>query len=110
VSQSKITGEEERYSRLGLLDMAANVDGSERAFAAVRPALSLVDGSLATTIDARFAALDALLARYQTGDGYRSYDGLSDADRKAFAQAVNGVAEPLSKVAGELVAPSARSR
>jgi hypothetical protein len=44
VSQSKITGEEERYSKLDLVDMAADVEGSERAFAAVRPALSLVDG------------------------------------------------------------------
>lgn len=103
VSQSKITGEEERYSKLDLLDMAANVDGSEKAFAAVRPALALTDGSLAATIDGRFAAFDTLLARYRTAEGYRTYDGVTDDDRKAFSQAVNGVAEPLSKVAGELV-------
>ena len=36
VSASKITGEEERYSHIDLLDFAANVEGSKMAFSLVR--------------------------------------------------------------------------
>ena len=40
VSKSKITGEEERYSHLDLLDFQANVEGARAAFDAIRPALA----------------------------------------------------------------------
>ena len=39
VSASKITGEEERYSHIDLVDFKANVEGSEAAFEAVEPLL-----------------------------------------------------------------------
>ena len=39
VSASKITGEEERYSHIDLVDFEANVEGSEAAFEAVEPLL-----------------------------------------------------------------------
>ena len=37
VSTSKITGEEERYSHIDLVDFKANVEGSQVAFEAVAP-------------------------------------------------------------------------
>ena len=40
VSASKITGEEERYSHIDLVDFEANVEGAEAAFEAVEPLLS----------------------------------------------------------------------
>ncbi len=43
VSKSKVTGEEDRYSHTDLSDFAANVDGAEAAFAAIRPALAKRD-------------------------------------------------------------------
>ena len=39
VSASKITGEEERYSHIDLVDFEANVEGAEAAFEAVEPLL-----------------------------------------------------------------------
>ena len=39
VSASKITGEEERYSHIDLVDFEANVEGAEAAFDAVKPLL-----------------------------------------------------------------------
>ena len=54
VSKSKVTGEEDRYSHTDLSDFAANVDGAEAAFAAIRPALAKRDAALATLIDGRF--------------------------------------------------------
>ena len=58
----KITGEEERYSHIDLLDMAANVEGSEQAFAYLEEGLATIDPDLVATIKERFDALDAAVA------------------------------------------------
>ena len=54
VQKSKITGEEERYSHIDILDFEANVEGSVQAFAVLRPALDVIDPSLAAPIAAKF--------------------------------------------------------
>ena len=54
VSASKITGEEERYSHIDLVDFEANVEGAEVAFEAVEPLLSGKDPKLAKEIEADF--------------------------------------------------------
>ena len=46
VSASKITGEEERYSHIDLVDFEANVEGAEAAFEAVKPLLDENDPDL----------------------------------------------------------------
>ena len=103
VSASKITGEEERYSRLDLLDFAANVDGAEAAFDAVKPLLTGTNAALASQIDTRFAGVDTALAAYEVGTGYVLYNALTSADTKALSQAIDAIAEPLSKVAKQVV-------
>ena len=40
VSQGKITGEEDRYSHTDMWDLAANVDGSQKAIELLTPALA----------------------------------------------------------------------
>jgi iron uptake system component EfeO len=104
VSKSKVTGEEERYSRTDLVDIRANLDGSRAAFDAVRPVLVKRDGELAGRIELRFAAADRVLARYRQGDGYVSYQRLTDADKRGLSQAVDALAEPLSRVSAALAA------
>ena len=46
VAKSKITGEEERYSHIDLLDFQANVEGAEQAFANLQPGLVKIDATL----------------------------------------------------------------
>ena len=53
VSASKITGEEERYSHIDLVDFEANVEGAEAAFEAVEPLLTDKDPKLAKEIEAQ---------------------------------------------------------
>lgn len=106
VSKSKITGEEERYSHIDLLDMRANVDGAKQAYAPLVPALKRVDATLASTVSAKFAAVDALLDKYKDPSqpgGYKLYTQLTQADTRALAQAVDALAEAESKVAGKVV-------
>ncbi len=105
VANSKITGEEDRYSHTDLSDFAANVEGAQKAFELLEPALQDVgEGALAKTIAARFAAVDKGLAKYKrsTPLGYALYSALTAADRRTFATEVDALAEPLSTVAGKV--------
>jgi iron uptake system component EfeO len=105
VASSKITGEEERYCHIDLLDIANNDEGAEQAFAQLEPALTKIDAALATTIAAAFTALDKLVDTYRsTGDasGYVLYSALSATDKRNLAAAVKAVQEPLSKVASKV--------
>jgi iron uptake system component EfeO len=100
VATGKITGEEDRYSHTDLYDFDENVKGSKAAVDALRPVLKARDTELLTTIDARFAALDAQLDEHRTGAGFEPYTALSAAEVKSLAVALDAVSEPISKVAG----------
>jgi FTR1 family protein len=104
VSASKITGEEDRYSHTDLYDFEANVEGSETAFGLLAPALRKTDAQLASTIAARFDAVNAELAKLKPGGEFPSYDTIDKAQRRKLSQLVNALAEPLSQVASKLSA------
>jgi iron uptake system component EfeO len=103
VSKSKITGEEERYSHLDLVDFEANVAGAKAAFDAVTPILGGKDKALVTGIEQRFTDVESALGRYRQGDGFVSYTKLTKADTRRLSQAVDALAEPLSQVAHVVV-------
>ncbi|WP_035305005.1 iron uptake system protein EfeO [Actinokineospora inagensis] len=103
VATGKITGEEDTFSHTDLWDFQANVEGSQAAIAALRPLVQERDAALAKTIDEKFAAVTGLLDKQRDGDGYKLYDKLTQAEIKAFAEAVDALGEPISKVA-EVVA------
>lgn len=104
ISKSKITGEEDRYSHTDLWDFAANVDGSHEAYKLLKPAVAEKDPDLTKQIDARYAALDSLLAKYRKGDGFVLYTVLTPADTKKLSQSIDALGEPLSQVASKVVA------
>jgi iron uptake system component EfeO len=96
VSASKITGEEERYSHLDLVDFEANVEGSEAAFEAVRPLLDPEKTDLAGEIEADFKMVFNSLEPYRTEGGFVPYTELTKADTKKLAVAIDALAEKLS--------------
>jgi iron uptake system component EfeO len=105
VAGSKITGEEERYSHIDLLDIEANDEGAEQAFADLRGGLTKIDSSLARTISRQFVSLDRIVDSYRTTanpSGFVSYSTLSKADKRKLAAAVKAVQEPLSQVASKV--------
>jgi iron uptake system component EfeO len=102
VSASKITGEEERYSHIDLVDFEANVEGSEAAFEAVKPLLDESDPDLAGEIEADFKMVFNSLEPYRTADGFVSYTELTKADTKKLAVAIDTLAEKLSLVPAEI--------
>jgi iron uptake system component EfeO len=96
VSASKITGEEERYSHIDLVDFEANVEGSEAAFEAVRPLLDPENTDLAGEIEADFKMVFNSLEPYRTENGFVPYTDLTEADTKKLAVAIDTLAEKLS--------------
>lgn len=98
VAKTKLTGEEEYWSRTDLYDFQANVDGAKKAFDVLEPVLEKKDPSLEKTLDQRFAALQSLLDAQRTPTGFRSYDDVPQTDVKKLADAVNALAEPLSEL------------
>jgi len=105
VAGGKITGEEERYSHIDLLDIANNDEGAEQAFAQLQPALQKIDPTLSATIQERFTALDKLVDGYRSAtdaSGYVLFTTLTKADKRRLAAAVKAVQEPLSQVASKV--------
>ncbi len=103
VSQTKITGEEDRSSHTDLWDFAANLEGSRRIFDLARPLLAQTDPALTSSIDEGFTRLDGMLARYRLPDGgYQPYDRLTPDDKRAMQAALAKLAEDLARVPGTL--------
>ncbi|WP_458243421.1 iron uptake system protein EfeO [Streptomyces sp. MAI_2237] len=106
VATGKVTGEEDRYSHTDLSDFKANVEGAQKAYELLKPVAQKNDKALTAELDKRFAALDTTLATYRstkTSDGFVSYDTVTEAQRKELSDAVNALAEPLSKLAAAVV-------
>jgi iron uptake system component EfeO len=106
VQSSKITGEEEAYSHIDLLDFAANVEGAQQAFAYLQPGLAKIDPTLTTTIVTQFAAVNALLDNYKDPSalgGYVSYTAaIRTADGPALSAAVEALHENLATIAAKV--------
>ena len=70
VSEGKITGEEDRYSKTDLWDFDANLQGSRAAIERLKPALQQANSELLSKIEKGFADIDATLAPLRRGDGW----------------------------------------
>ncbi|MCX4867466.1 iron uptake system protein EfeO [Streptomyces sp. NBC_00257] len=102
VATGKVTGEEERYSHTDLVDFKGNVEGAEKSYELLKPIASKNDAALTATLDKRFAELNTLLDKYREDKGsyeFTSYEKVGKADRKELSDAVNALAEPLSRLA-----------
>ncbi|MFD7720782.1 iron uptake system protein EfeO [Streptomyces sp. NPDC059814] len=102
VATGKVTGEEERYSHTDLVDFKANVEGAEKSYELLKPIASKNDAALSATLDKRFAELNKLLDTYRkdkSSYAFTSYEKVGKADRKDLSDAVNALAEPLSRLA-----------
>ncbi len=99
IATGKITGEEDRYSHTDLWDFAANLEGSEAAVQALRPYLEEADPELVAEIDERFAATEAELEQYRTGDGWTLHDQLTDEQLQGLSDSITALSESVGQVA-----------
>ncbi|MGW0553102.1 iron uptake system protein EfeO [Streptomyces sp. NPDC002926] len=106
VATGKVTGEEERYSHTDLVDFKANVEGAQKSYELLKPVASKNDPKLVAELDKQFAALNKLLDKYRKSPAsyeFTSYEKVGKAERKELSDAVNALAEPLSKLAAAVV-------
>ncbi|MCQ9345535.1 iron uptake system protein EfeO [Corynebacterium phoceense] len=98
IATSKITGEEDIFSHTDLYDFQANLDGSRAAIASLEQALNERDPQLLTDINERFDAVQTLLDTYREGDGFVSYDKVSQDERRKLSDALDVLTEKVSTV------------
>jgi iron uptake system component EfeO len=104
IASSKITGEEDTFSHTDLWDFKANVEGSQTAVASVRPILDERNTDLGKRVDQRFADVEALLEKYRQGDGFVSYDKVTEPQRQELSRAIDALSKEVSQVQG-VIAP-----
>ncbi|ANP54684.1 iron uptake system component EfeO [Streptomyces griseochromogenes] len=102
VATGKVTGEEDRYAHTDLVDFKANVEGAQKAYELLKPVAEQNDKALTTELDKQFTGLNTLLDKYRSDKkayDFVSYDKVTKDQRKELSDAVNALAEPLSKLA-----------
>ena len=103
VAATKISGEEDRYSRTDLWDFDANVIGAQKIYELLRPLIAGDEAEFVTKVDGNFKDVAEVLGKYRTPEGgFLSYEELSDADRNLLSVKVNTLAEDLSTLRGKL--------
>lgn len=99
VTTTKITGEEEIFSKTDLYDFRANIEGADKIFQILTPAIEKKKPELVTELKAKFADVYALLDKQKVGDkDYKPFDKLTQDEIKALAEAVNKLGEPLAQM------------
>jgi iron uptake system component EfeO len=108
VQNTKITGEEEAFSHIDLVDFAGNVEGAQQAYAALRPGLQKIDANLVTQLDQQFQAVLTALDGYRdptAPGGYKVWTPqLRATDAPKLTAVIQPLHESLSTVAQKVVA------
>lgn len=106
VQTTKITGEEEKYSHIDLLDFEGNVEGAAQAFSNLKPGLEKIDPDLTKQIDKQFKATSKALDGYRDSKaigGFKPWTGkLKAADSKKLSAQVQKLQDPLGKLAEKI--------
>lgn len=106
VQANKVSGEEEKYSHIDLVDLASNVEGARQAFALLEPGLTKIDPTLSKQIQDQFTKVDQVMSKYRDASslgGYKTYDDATKAEASTkISQAVQALQEPMSKLAAKV--------
>ena len=107
VQNTKITGEEEAFSHIDLVDFSGNVEGAQQAYASLRPGLEKIDGNLVNQIDRQFQAVLSVLDGYRDPSalgGYRTYTpALAASEATKLTAVIQPLHQSLSTVAQKVV-------
>lgn len=107
IQNTKITGEEEAFSHIDLVDFSGNVEGAQQAYASLRPGLEKIDGNLVNQIDQQFHTVLATLDGYRDPSalgGFRTYTpALKATDAPKLTAVIQPLHQSLSMVAQKVV-------
>jgi iron uptake system component EfeO len=98
VATSKLSGEEERYSKLDLVDFQANLNGAQIIFDAYQDMITARDSSLAGTIVREFQAARGSIAPYVRSDvDVTNFDEVPQDARTRISAAFRALARSLER-------------
>ncbi|HYO03571.1 MAG TPA: iron uptake system protein EfeO [Mycobacterium sp.] len=100
IASSKMSGEEDIFSHTDLWDFNANLQGSQTAVASVRLILDERNAELGKKVDQRFGESEALLQKYRQGDGFVSYDTVTEPQRQELSRSIDALSKEVSQVQG----------
>jgi iron uptake system component EfeO len=66
----------------------------------VRPILDERDAALGKRVDAAFATVQGLLDKYRAGDGFITYDKVTEPQRQELSRAIDALSAEVSQVQG----------
>lgn len=95
VQNTKITGEEEAFSHIDLVDFAGNVEGAQQAYASLRTGLQKIDPALVTTLDQQFQTVLTSLDGYRDATAPGGYKVWTPQLRATDAPKLTAVIQPL---------------
>ncbi|MCI9887379.1 peptidase M75 family protein [Micrococcales bacterium 31B] len=110
VQANKITGEEEAYSNIDLVDFANNLEGARQAYASLQPGMEKIDADLNTQIVAEFGKVETALNQYRDPQGLGGYIAWTPENRaahsKELSQAVLNLQKPMQSIAEKVATAS----
>lgn len=98
VADTKLSGEEDRYSHADLYGIEGNVEGATKVVDLLRPLLSKASADLVAKLDADAKAVADALARTRRGEGFAPFDTLPQADRQSLVEPIKAYAQSLSRI------------
>ena len=104
VAQSKMTGEEDRYSKLDLWSIDPNVEGSAKIVDLLRPAIEKVDAGVSRRARCRVRERSTASSpsTASEGSGFQTFDKIDQVDLKALQAALADLSERLAELPGRL--------
>jgi iron uptake system component EfeO len=103
VAQSKMTGEEDRYSKLDLWSIQPNLEGSAKIVDILRPTLTTIDKDYLKALDDAYASVTTIIDTYGSqSSGFKTFDQISAADLKSMQAGLANLSELLSELSGRL--------
>lgn len=102
VAQSKLTGEEDRYSEADLYSISANVAGSMQIVDILRPTIESLDATYLASVDDAFAAVGEVIGTYGEGEGYEPFSAITADDLKSLQARMAKLSEVLGELPGRL--------
>jgi iron uptake system component EfeO len=92
-----VTGSEERYSNLELVDLKGTLDSAEEAITVLEPALTRLSPSVLAQLNSAMATASAALAQYaqspgEANSGYVSFTAVGTSQRETLAEAILNLA------------------
>lgn len=102
VEESKITGEEERYSKLDLPTFLANLEGAHEFYESLEDIVKAKDPELNDEIEQAFDNAISGVEKLKKNGSFPAYDQLTDEQQRTIKQDIEALAEPLARVQGTL--------